>query len=133
MWWRNPWLRERRLLLSLAIFDGLLIAGTYGLLYLRRFDHWPGMNRSMVGLLILWLGCSYLLGRYSSRGDGRNENSLQRVLITAAVAALVLAIVVVILSWGLWRWYAMRSRGMRLIASWPSPITRSTSLPRATG
>lgn len=101
MWWRNPWLRERRLLLSLAVFDGLLIAGTYGLLYLGRFDHWPGMNRSMVGLLILWLGCSYLLGRYSSRGDGRNENSLQRVLITAAVAALVLAIVVVILSWGL--------------------------------
>ena len=101
MWWRTPWLRQRRLLLGLALFDTLLLLGTYNSLFLHRFDRWAGLTGSIVGLIVLWVGTSYLLGRYSKPDQGQRDSQRRRLGATALVALLVLAIVVVVLNWGL--------------------------------
>lgn len=101
MWWRTPWLRQRRLLLGLALFDTLLLLGTYNSLFLQRFDRWAGITGSIVGLVGLWVGISYLLGRYSKPDQGQRDSQRRRLGATAVVALLVLAIVVVVLNWGL--------------------------------
>ncbi len=101
MWWRTPWLRQRRLLLGLALFDTLLLLGTYNSLFLQRFDRWAGITGSIVGLTLLWVGTSYLLGRYSKPDQGQRDSQRRRLGATAVVALLVLAVVVVGLNWGL--------------------------------
>ena len=100
MWWRNPWLRQRRKLLGLAIFDGLLIFAAYNALFLRLFHQWPGLTTSLVALIALWVGASYLLGRYSHHEPGQRD-SRRRLFSTLAVALLVLATIVIVLNWGL--------------------------------
>lgn len=101
MWWRTPWLRQRRLLLGLALFDSLLLLGTYNTLFLQRFDRWAGLTGSIVGLTLLWVGTSYLLGRYSKPDQGQRDSQRRRLGATAMVALLVLFLVVVGLNWGL--------------------------------
>lgn len=101
MWWRNPWLQNRKRLLGLAVVDALLIISAYNCLYLRLFRHLPGITLSVVSLVTLWLGSSYLLGRYSRIEEGERDSRRRRLLLTLLVAALALGIVVVILSWGL--------------------------------
>jgi exopolysaccharide biosynthesis polyprenyl glycosylphosphotransferase len=101
MWWRNPWLQHRKRLLGLAVVDALLIIGAYNCLFLRLFHHLPGITRSVLLLIALWLGSSYLLGRYSRLEEGERDSRRRRILMTLVVAALALGVVVVILSWGL--------------------------------
>lgn len=88
------------MLLSLALFDALLLAGSYNLLFWHRFDQLAGLTGSISTLTTLWVGSSYLLGRYSKReqGKGRKHNP---ALSTAAVSLLCLGVVVIIISWGL--------------------------------
>ena len=100
MWWRNPWLRQRRKLLGLAIFDGLLIFAAYNALFRRLFHQWPGLTTSLVALIALWVGASYLLGRYSHHEPGQRD-SRRRLFSTLAVALLVLATIVIVVNWGL--------------------------------
>ncbi|MFM7675663.1 MAG: exopolysaccharide biosynthesis polyprenyl glycosylphosphotransferase [Synechococcus sp.] len=101
MWWRNPWLQQRKRLLGLAVMDALLIIAAYNSLYRRLFDQLPGVTNSVVGLVVVWLSSSYLLGRYSRLEEGERDSRRRRIVLTLLVAALVLALVVVILSWGL--------------------------------
>lgn len=101
MWWRNPWLQNRKRLLGLAVVDALLIIASYNALHLRLFHQLPGISRSLLALVTLWLGSSYLLGRYSRTEKGDRDSRRRRILTTLVVTALVLAIVVVILDWGL--------------------------------
>jgi exopolysaccharide biosynthesis polyprenyl glycosylphosphotransferase len=101
MWWRTPWLRQRRLLLGLALFDTLLLLGTYNSLFLQRFDRWAGITGSIVVLTVLWVGTSYLLGRYSKPDQGQRDSQRRRLGATVVVALLVLTLVVVGLNWGL--------------------------------
>jgi exopolysaccharide biosynthesis polyprenyl glycosylphosphotransferase len=101
MWWRNPWLQQRKRLLGLAVVDALLIISAYNGLYLRLFRQLPGITFSVLCLVTLWLGSSYLLGRYSRLEEGELDSRRRRILLTLVVAALALSIVVVILSWGL--------------------------------
>ena len=100
MWWRSPWLRQRRLLLGLALFDAILLGGSYNLLFLHRFGRWAGFTGSVACLIAFWLGVSYLLGRYSQPETGQRDCLRRRLLATAQVALLVLIGVVVVLSWG---------------------------------
>ena len=101
MWWRNPWLRPRWILALLAIFDGLLIITTYNILFLRQFQQLPGITKSVGALLIIWLGFSYLLGRYSRDEHVKRDSRRRRLLLTLGVASLVVVLVVLVLNWGL--------------------------------
>jgi exopolysaccharide biosynthesis polyprenyl glycosylphosphotransferase len=101
MWWRTPWLRVRWLLIGLALVDASLLAGFYNLLFWRRFHQWAGLTTSIASLVLLWVGASYLLGRYSKPQEGKRDSKRQRLAATGLVALLVLAIVVVGLNWGL--------------------------------
>ncbi|MEI6615037.1 MAG: exopolysaccharide biosynthesis polyprenyl glycosylphosphotransferase, partial [Cyanobium sp. ELA507] len=98
MWWRNPWLQQRRKLLGLAIFDSLLVFAAYNGLFLRLFHQWAGLTTTVGVLITLWVGASYLLGRYSHQ-ELRERDSRRRLFSTLAVALLVLATVVVVVNW----------------------------------
>lgn len=65
MWWRAPWLEQRRALLSLACLDAVVIVGSYNILFWWRFERWAGITGAVATLVTLWVTLSYLLGRYS--------------------------------------------------------------------
>ena len=89
MSWRAPWLRERLLLLSLALWDLLVVWAMYASIYRLRLGETPGFTFALAVLVLFWLGGSYLLGRYTQRRRGLA--SWQR---TALLALLVLALFV---------------------------------------
>jgi lipopolysaccharide/colanic/teichoic acid biosynthesis glycosyltransferase len=101
MWWRTPWLRQRWLMLSLALCDALLLLGSYNLLFWERFGRWAGLTGSVGALILVWLSASYLLGRYSRPDPGQRDSQRRRLTRTLLVGGLVLALVVVVFSWGL--------------------------------
>ena len=65
MSWRAPWLRERLSLIILALWDLLIVLGVYPVIYLWRTGSWPGVTMAWFVLVCVWLGGSYLLGRYT--------------------------------------------------------------------
>ena len=101
MWWRTPWLRQRWRLIGLALLDAGLVALAYNTLFWQRFGSWVGITPAVLALTLLWVGSSYLLGRYSSPEQGQRDSRRRRLLSTLLVALVVLASVVVILSWGI--------------------------------
>jgi exopolysaccharide biosynthesis polyprenyl glycosylphosphotransferase len=101
MWWRTPWLKQRWMLLALALADTGLLIIFYNLFFWRRFHDWVWITPSVAILILLWVGSSYLLGRYSSPEDGQQDSQRKRLITTAIVPLFVLTCVVVVLSWGL--------------------------------
>jgi exopolysaccharide biosynthesis polyprenyl glycosylphosphotransferase len=101
MWWRTPWLKQRWMLLALALADTGLLIIFYNLFFWRRFHDWVWITPSVAILILLWVGSSYLLGRYSSPEDGQQDSQRKRLVTTAIVPLFVLTCVVVVLSWGL--------------------------------
>ena len=83
------------------MFDALLLLGFYNLLFWHHFDRWAGITGSISALIVLWLSSSYLLGRYSKPDPGQRDSQRKRLATTLLVAGLVLAVVVLVLSWGL--------------------------------
>jgi exopolysaccharide biosynthesis polyprenyl glycosylphosphotransferase len=100
MWWRTPWLRQRWRLIGLALLDAGLVSLAYSVLFWQRFGRWVGITPAVLTLTLLWVGSSYLLGRYSSPEQGQRDSRRRRLLSTLLVALVVLASVVVVLSWG---------------------------------
>ena len=101
MWLRAPWLEQRWNLIGLALFDSILIIGSYNLLFWQRFDRWAGVTGSVATVTIIWLCTSYLIGRYSRQEESRRRNTYQRIASTAYTTAVVIFAVVVVAQWGL--------------------------------
>ena len=89
------------MLLALALADTGLLIVFYNLFFWRRFHPWVGITPSVAILILLWVGSSYLLGRYSSPEQGQQDSKRKRLVTTAIVPLLVLTCVVVVVSWGL--------------------------------
>ena len=87
MSWRAPWLRERLLLLVLALCDLLVVLTVYSLNYWWRVNAWPGLTQALLVLIVVWLGGSYLLGRYTQNVSGLTAWR-QTVLLAFGVLAL---------------------------------------------
>ena len=88
MWWRAPWLQQRQALLGLAVFDALVIVGTYNVLFWQRFDRWAGVTGSVATLVLLWLTLSYLLGRYSRSETDKHLWSISWVAIVVTALTM---------------------------------------------
>jgi exopolysaccharide biosynthesis polyprenyl glycosylphosphotransferase len=89
------------MLLTLALTDTGQLVVFYNLLFWRRFHEWVWITPSVAILILLWVGSSYLLGRYSSPEQGQQDSQRKRLITTAIVPLFVLTCVVVVLSWGL--------------------------------
>lgn len=89
------------MLLALALADTGLLVIFYNLFFWRRFHQWVWITPSVAMLILLWVGSSYLLGRYSSPEHGQQDSQRKRLVATAIVPLFVLTCVVVVLSWGL--------------------------------
>ncbi|MCX5957004.1 MAG: exopolysaccharide biosynthesis polyprenyl glycosylphosphotransferase [Cyanobacteria bacterium] len=85
----------------MALADTGLLIVVYNLFFWRRFHQWVWITPSVAILILLWVGSSYLLGRYSSPEQGQQDSQRKRLVTTAIVPLLVLTCVVVVLSWGL--------------------------------
>lgn len=92
---RAPWLRQRLLMLGLAVFDASCLTLTYNVTRWLRLEEgaWVGLNRALLVLIGLWLSASYLLGRYSQPEPDRRRSLLLRLAMTALVPVLILAVV----------------------------------------
>ena len=108
------------MLFGLAVFDGVALAGSYNLLFWHRFDRWAGLTGSITGLLAIWIGASYLIGRYSRPNPGERDSQIKRLLGSALVSTITLCIVVVIVNWGL------RIEDPRTFRSFVVPVIGST-------
>ena len=96
---RLPWLKERWLLLSLAGLDAAALALLYNLTYWVRLGTIEGVNRALALLIGLWLGGSYLLGRYSRRSEAGEAGRGGPPWFSAVLVALLLLAVVLVHSW----------------------------------
>ena len=104
MSWRAPWLRERLLLLLLALWDLLVVWGMYAFTYRQRLGQAPGLTLALLLLVTFWLGGSYLLGRYTQRRRG------WALWKRTALLALLLLAVFVVQAW----WVGIADSGTRL-------------------
>jgi exopolysaccharide biosynthesis polyprenyl glycosylphosphotransferase len=92
---RAPWLRQRLLMLGLAVFDAACLGFVYNITRWVRLEEgaWVGLNRALGVLILLWLGASYLLGRYSEPEPDSRGALARRLAMTALVPLLILAVV----------------------------------------
>jgi hypothetical protein len=72
------------MLLALALADTGLLIIFYNLFFWRRFHQWVWITPSVAMLILLWVGSSYLLGRYSSPEHGQQDSQRKRLLATGA-------------------------------------------------
>jgi exopolysaccharide biosynthesis polyprenyl glycosylphosphotransferase len=92
---RAPWLRQRLLMLGLAVFDATCLGLVYNITRWVRLQEeaWVGLNRALGVLILLWLSASYLLGRYSEPESTSRGALARRLAMTALVPLLILAVV----------------------------------------
>ena len=90
MWWRTPWLQQRWQLLSLALFDALILISIYNILFWNQFNRWAGVTGSVAALITLWLTLSYLLGRYSA--NERRKHPWSIIWVGCVVALITMAL-----------------------------------------
>ena len=89
-WLRAPWMEQRRWLLGLALLDTVLLTSTYNYLFWLRFGRYAGITGSISTLALIWLGLSYLLGRYSK--DHRSGNGKSILWITSITTTIVMVL-----------------------------------------
>ena len=98
MLWRAPWLKRRLALIGFAGWDVGSLYLAYNLTYLRRLGEWEGWSTGLLAITLIWLGISYLTGRYSPAEATRKGNGLVRFVETL-LAALGVLIVFIGHSW----------------------------------
>ena len=97
---RTPWFQERSTLFGLSVLDALWVGGFYNLVFALRMLRLPGFDWMELLLIGGWTGLSYLGGRYSNR-LGRRDDLLLELGRSLLVSVLLLALAVVVFSWGL--------------------------------
>jgi lipopolysaccharide/colanic/teichoic acid biosynthesis glycosyltransferase len=97
---RTPWFQERSTLFGLSVLDALWVGTAYNLTCALRQLQPPGLDLLSLLLIGSWTGLSYLGGRYSNR-LGRRDNLLLELGRSLLVGGLLLALAVLVFSWGL--------------------------------
>ena len=93
---RLPWILSRKRLITAALVDGVLFTALYYKLFEWRFDRLPGLSLRLSVLLLFWLLCSYVFGRFTS-GDskpslGSGLSLIRQIASTALVLVVMLGI-----------------------------------------
>ena len=92
MLWRAPWLKRRLALMGFAGWDVGSLYLAYNLTYLRRLGEWEGWSNGLIAITVIWLGISYLAGRYSPSEVSRRDYGLIRFVETLLAALGVLVV-----------------------------------------
>mgnify|MGYP001170925679 CR=1 FL=1 len=85
-------MQERLALFALALGDLIALLLSYNVVYWRRLGDWPVVSSGLSVFVFVWLGSSYLFGRYSARPAQRNLSF--QLLRLAIVVLLILGIFV---------------------------------------
>ena len=89
-------MQARLALASLVLWDLIVIFTSYNVIYSRRLGAWPGLTLGLLVMGLVWLGSSYLLGRYSARSS---SGLLGQKLLSLGFVVFVVLGVFVFHSW----------------------------------
>ena len=85
-------MQVRLALAGLVLWDLIVIVTTYNVVFWRRLGSWPGLTSGLSVMVVVWIGASYLLGRYSDRA--MKESFITKLFRLCLVIALILSIFV---------------------------------------
>ena len=74
---------------SMVLWDLIVTCTTYNVVFWHRLGSWPGLTSGLSVMVVVWIGASYLLGRYSDRAT--KESFSTKLLRLGLVTCLVLA------------------------------------------
>lgn len=94
MLWRTPWLRQRLALIGFAGWDAISLYLGYNVTYLTRIGRWEGLTPGLLVTGTIWLGISYLIGRYSPTEERDKSPRVTQLGKTIVVAAAVIVLFV---------------------------------------
>ena len=75
---------------GLVLWDLIVTVTTYNVVFWHRLGSWPGLTSGLSLMVVVWIGASYLLGRYSDRG--KKESFSRKLLRLGLVMGLVLGL-----------------------------------------
>ena len=85
-------MQVRLALAGLMLWDLIVTVTTYNVVFWRRLGSWPGLTSGLSVMVVVWIGASYLLGRYSDRA--KKESFSTKLVRLSLVVGLVLGLVV---------------------------------------
>ena len=87
---RAPWLQVRLALAGLMLWDLIVTVATYNVVFWRRLGSWPGLTSGLSVMVLVWIGSSYLLGRYTARAttESFSTNLLRLGLVMGLIFGL---------------------------------------------
>ncbi len=86
-------MQVRLALAGLVLWDLIVIVTSYNVVFWRRLGSWPGLTSGLSVMVVVWIGASYLLGRYSARVT--TESFSTKFLRLGLVMGLVLGLFIV--------------------------------------
>lgn len=86
-------MQVRLVLAGLMLWDVVVTVTTYNIVFWRRLGSWPGLTSGLSVMVMVWIGSSYLLGRYSARVT--TESFSTKLLRLGLVMGLVLGLFIV--------------------------------------
>ena len=86
-------MQARFALAGLVLWDLFVIVSSYNVVFWRRLGSWPGLTSGLSVMVVVWIGASYLLGRYSDRArkDSVSTKLLRLGLVIGLIFGLFIA------------------------------------------
>ena len=86
-------MQVRFALAGFVLWDLIVTVTTYNIVFWRRLGSWPGLTSGLSVMVVVWIGSSYLLGRYSTRSTTElfSTKLLRLGLVTGLVLGLFVA------------------------------------------
>ena len=81
-------MQVRLALAGFVLWDLIVLVTAYNVVFWRRLGIWPGLTSGLSAMVVIWIGSSYLLGRYSNRAT--TELFSTKLLRLGLVTGLVL-------------------------------------------
>lgn len=97
MIFRAPWIEGRVGLLSRSLLDAAVVLTIYNIVSLQRLGVFNGLDRGAVAMTGIWLGSSYVMGRY--RKGELNWVGVAEIVGRCVAVCMIVGGVLVMYSW----------------------------------
>ena len=86
-------MQVRLALAGFVLWDLIVLVTAYNVVFWRRLGIWPGLTSGLSAMVVIWIGSSYLLGRYSNRATTEwfSKKLLRLGLVTGLVLGFFIA------------------------------------------
>jgi lipopolysaccharide/colanic/teichoic acid biosynthesis glycosyltransferase/heme/copper-type cytochrome/quinol oxidase subunit 4 len=94
---RAPWIEGRVALLARGLFDAAITIAVYNIVSWQRLGAADNLSRGVIAMTCIWLGLSYILGRY--RKSEMNWTGLTEIIAKCVAVCIIVGSVFVMYSW----------------------------------